>query len=162
MWVLYGSYRVGLTVNSAMSGSRVDDLGDGDDHELRRLERGEAHDDVHAAGVDLGLGVHRAVARDEEAVGLCARLRLLEGTLPEQAAHESADGEPQLSPQDGVVRLEDRELGAEVEARLDGVGDTADRHVLERVAAQIRTRERASSPHDQACAGEAAEHVDAE
>ena len=32
----------------------------------------------------------------------------------EQTAHERADREPQLRPQVGVVRLEDRELRAEM------------------------------------------------
>src|SRR5664279_3659239 len=116
MWLLYGSNRVALTVNSAMSLSRLADLGDRDDDELGRFEWCEADDDVHPPGIDLGLWVDAGVADDEEAVRLGPLLGLLEGALLEQRAHEPAHGQPQLGPQVRVVGLEDGELGAEVEA----------------------------------------------
>src|SRR5205823_10984381 len=82
---LYGSVRhTLLTVNSAIVVSLrrqlASELLHVDDHELGRLERRKAHDDVHDAVVDIGLRRRLRVALDEVRL---ARRPTLEGALPE-------------------------------------------------------------------------------
>src|SRR4030095_15196174 len=55
---------------------------DGEDDELRRLQRREANHDVDDAEIAIGLRRGLLVALDEEGLG---RRRPLERTLPEQA-----------------------------------------------------------------------------
>src|SRR5262249_46993886 len=86
-----------------------------DDHELRRLERREPHEDVDDAEVDVGLRGRLLVALHE--IGLAWGLAL-EGALPEEVLHEGADVEPDLGPERLVVRLEDHPLRAAEEALL--------------------------------------------
>src|SRR5690242_4958246 len=80
------------------------ELGDLDDHELGRLQRGERDHDVDDA---VGLVVwcrRRGVAADLECL---ARCRALERALVEQAEHEAIDAGLNGYPQRRVVRLED-------------------------------------------------------
>src|SRR5215212_929474 len=104
---LYGSNRVGFTLNCATAASsRLDlagDLLDAQNDELRGLERRESDEDVHDAAVDVVLCGCLAVALDEVRL---ARARALERALSEQRLHERADVEPDLGPQRLVVALE--------------------------------------------------------
>src|SRR5580765_5639120 len=93
---LYGSKRNGFCVNCAMvfSSSGRDlsrDLLQLDHHELRRLERREAHQNVHHPEVDVVLGRRLLVALDEERL---TRRLPLERALPEQVVHERPDVQP--------------------------------------------------------------------
>src|SRR5215216_6285528 len=128
---LYGSKRVGFTLNCATTASsRLDlagDLLDPQDDELHRLERREPDEDVHDAAVDVVLRGRLLVALDEVRLA-CARA--LERALPEQGLHEGADVEPDLRPERLVVRLEHDPLRPAVQALLDVEREPPDRHVL--------------------------------
>src|SRR5262249_20483142 len=98
-----------------------------EDDEFRRLERGEADEDVHDAEVDVVLSRRLGVALDE--VGVLRR-RALEGALPEEVVHEGADVQADLRPERLVVRLEDDPLRAAEKALLDVQSGAPDRDVL--------------------------------
>src|SRR5690349_13542263 len=95
---------------------RACDLLDLDDHELGRLERREADDDVHAPKVDVVLRSGLLVALHEVRL---ARRAALERALREQRVHERAEIEAYLRPQGLVVGLEHRPLRAAVQALLE-------------------------------------------
>src|SRR5215212_1907391 len=160
---LYGSNRVGFTLNCATeASSRLDlagDLLDPQDDELRGLQRREPDEDVHDAAVDVVLRGRLAVALDEVRL---ARARALEGALPEQRLHEGADVEPDLGPQRLVVRLEHDPLRPAVQALLDVEREPPDRHVFPLRRELVGADQRAGAPDDGAEDGEGAQAVQPE
>src|SRR5512133_2317989 len=84
---------------------------DPDQHELRRLQRGEADEDVDDGGVDVGLRRRLRVALDEVRA---IRRGALKSAPTEQVAHERIDLEPDPRPKRLVVRLEYRPVRATV------------------------------------------------
>src|SRR5215210_6776475 len=160
---LYGSKRVGFTLNCATTASsRLDlagDLLDPQHDELRRLERREPDEDVHDAAVDVVLRGRLLVALDEVRL---ARARPLERALAEQRLHEGAHVEPDLRPERLVVPLEDDPLGAAVQALLDEEREPPDRHVLPLRGELVGADERPRAPDDGAEDGERPQAVEAE
>src|SRR5215213_10892965 len=160
---LYGSNRVGFTLNCATAASsRLDlagDLLDPQNDELGGLQRREPDEDVHDAAVDVVLGGRLAVALDEVRF---ARAGALERALAEQRLHERAHVEPDLRPQGLVVPLEHDPLRAAIEALLDEQREPPDRHVLPLRGELVGADERPRSPHDGAEDGERAQAVQPE
>src|SRR5215471_5712127 len=160
---LYGSKRVGLTVNSAMASLRSARLSGEllqlDEHELGRLERGEADEDVHDSAVDVALHGRGVVALDEVRLG---RGRAGEGALPEQRLHEGGHVQAELGPERFVVRLENRPLGAAEQALLDHQRKPAHGDVLPLARRGVRSVESARPPGDAAVDGERAQAVEPE
>src|SRR6266540_2229507 len=158
--VLYGSKRLGLTVNWAMAALLGLDLPgellDPDDDELGRLERCEADEDVDDAVVDVGLRRRLLVALDEVRL---PRRGALEGPLTEEVVHERPHVEPDLRPQRLVVRLEDDPLGTAVEALLEEEREATNRDVLPLGCLRVGAVERASAPGDVAVDRERAQTV---
>src|SRR6266852_95621 len=160
---LYGSKRCAFTVNCAIAASSDLDLAghllELDDHELGRLQRSEADDDVHDAQVDVILGGRLLVAFDE--VGLLRR-SALEGALAEQVVHERADVQPDLRPQRLVVRLEHHPLRTAIETLFDVERESADGDVLVLVGELVRPAQCPRSPHDSPVHRKSSETVDAQ
>src|SRR5439155_8429590 len=82
--------------------------------------------------------------------------------LAEQAVHEDADIEPNLSPQRLIIGLEDDPLRAAIEAFLDEKREPADRDVLVFVRKLIGAAHCARAPHHAPDYRERAQAVDAE
>src|ERR1051326_7443646 len=173
---LYGSKRVGFTVNSAMplspprapaSGpaacvlglNLAGDLLDLDDHELGGLERREADDDVDDAEIAVVLGRGLGVAPHE--VRVLGR-GPLEGALAEQVVHEGADVEPDLRPERLVRRPRHAPPAPAVQRLLEVQGQAADGDVLPLRRQHVGAVERACPPTEVAVDVERAQAVHAE
>src|SRR4051812_46505145 len=132
----------------------VGELGDAEDDELGRLDRGDADLDGQHAGVAVLGRVVLGVALDEERL----RRRLPEqGAVAPHPAQEHGDGALHRVPQLRVVRLEDHPVGAVEDGLLDVVEEAPDVEVTPlRVGAQ-----RAGAPHPDALARERADAIDA-
>src|SRR5205085_5207394 len=114
-----------------------------DDDELGRVERREAHQDVHDAQVNTGLRIILGIAFHEVSLRGAGAL---ERALEEESLHEGADIEADLAPERRVVRLEDNPLCAVVEAGFDVERETPDRYVFPLGAGLIVALQRASTP----------------
>src|SRR3954447_6561680 len=102
---------------------RVLDLGDAEDHELRRLHRRDPDLDDHLALVDRVRRVRFGITLDVE--------RLLGGgteqrAVTPEAPQECTDRALEALPQGHVVRFEDRVLRAVHDRRFDHVEQSAD------------------------------------
>src|SRR5262245_53931539 len=160
---LYGSKRCAFTLNCAMVASLrlnlASHLLELDDHELGRLERREADDDVHDTQVDIVLRRRLLIALDEVRLG---RRLALEGALAEQVVHERADVQADLRPQRFVVRLEHHPLQAAIQALFEVQRQAAHRHILVVVGQLVGAAQGARTPYDSPGHRERAQAVDAE